>query len=100
MLLLGLETRCKLSPGCLFQMAVTQRDNLQQGLPLHNFKSKMRCLSPSLEKHRDGICAQAFTIVNFSITTDIPKDAQAVVIYIVDESSQSILARAIALPKK
>ena len=35
------------------------------------------------------VCTQALKPVDFSITTDLPKDAQAIIIYTVDESSQS-----------
>jgi len=51
-------------------------------------------------KHTAGICTQALTPVTFSITTDVAKDAQAIVVYTTDERTKSTSARALTLPAK
>lgn len=45
-------------------------------------------------------CTMALKPVAFSITTDVPASAQAVVIYITEKHTKSVSARAIALPAR
>lgn len=50
-------------------------------------------------EHRDGMCTMALKPVEFTITSDVPADAKAVVIYTTDKSKKSMIARALALPR-
>jgi hypothetical protein len=70
------------------------------GAPATQLKVENAVLVTFPLKSGGGICTQALKPVDFSIITDIPKDAQAIIIYTVDESSQSTSARAVALPGK
>jgi hypothetical protein len=51
-------------------------------------------------KHTAGMCTQALTPVTFSITTDVAKGAQAIVLYTIDAKTKSTSARALTLPAK
>ena len=51
-------------------------------------------------KHAKGVCTRHFTPVTFSITTEAAKDAQAVVLYTINERTKSTSVRALSLPAK
>ncbi len=51
-------------------------------------------------EHAGGICTQVLKPVTFSITTPAGKDAQAIVLYTIDEKTKSTSARALSIPAK
>jgi len=51
-------------------------------------------------KRPEQLCAQFIKPVAFSIVVDVPKTAQAIVIYTVDPGSNVTTARAIRLPER
>lgn len=51
-------------------------------------------------KVRTGPCLMVITPVKFTITVKVPSDSQAVIVYTIDPSQKSVVARALALPPK
>ena len=45
-----------------------------------------------------GACLQVLTKVHFTISTSLPADAEAIVIYAVNSNTHSVSARAVSLP--
>ena len=51
-------------------------------------------------KHIKGMCTQALNPVTFSIAAEVAHDAQAIVVYTVDERTNSMSVRALTLPAR
>ena len=51
-------------------------------------------------KHTKGMCTQALNPVTFSIAAEVADDAQAIVVYTVDERTKSTSVRALTLPAR
>jgi hypothetical protein len=57
-------------------------------------------ITQPLEHSGDQMCLMMLKPVQFSITTDVPEGAQAIVIYSLDEKTRTVTARALAIPSQ
>jgi hypothetical protein len=57
-------------------------------------------ITQTLEHNGGSMCMMMMKPVQFSITTEIPDHAQAVVIYLLNEKTKTVTARAMAIPSK
>ena len=55
-------------------------------------------ITQSLKHSGDEMCLWMMKPVKFTTRTDVPKGAQAIVLYTVDEKTKSVAARALAIP--
>jgi hypothetical protein len=55
-------------------------------------------ITQPLKHSGDQVCLWMMKPVTFAITAEVPKGAQAIVIYTVNEETKSVTARALAIP--